>query len=188
MQKTSRQLCSIPNLLSMLRIFILPFFVWAYLWAEPKTGYPLSCILLVLSGLSDLLDGFIARRFDMVTDVGKILDPVADKLTQITILLCLTLRYPSFLPLLLVFALKELLMLTGGLLLLHRHIHPGSAKWFGKIATCFFYLSMVLVVLFPALPFQTMAGIAAANLLLCIFALLMYIPIFFNLKKESGKR
>ena len=83
MQKMSRQLYSIPNLLSIMRILILPFFVWAYLMAEPQTGYPLSCMLLALSGLSDMLDGFIARRFHMVTDIGKILDPVADKLTQI---------------------------------------------------------------------------------------------------------
>lgn len=188
MQKMSRQLYSIPNLLSIMRILILPFFVWAYLMAEPQTGYPLSCMLLALSGLSDMLDGFIARRFHMVTDIGKILDPVADKLTQITILTCLTLRYPSFFLLLVVFALKELMMLAGGLLLLRRHIHPGSAKWFGKIATCFFYLSMVLVVFFPRLPWQLTAGIAAMNLLLCVFALLMYIPVFFTLKKgESGR-
>lgn len=188
MQKMSRQLCSIPNLLSIIRILIIPFFIWAYLGAQPQTSYPLSCILLAFSGLSDMLDGFIARRFHMVTDIGKILDPVADKLTQIAILTCLTLRYHSFFLLLLVFALKELLMLIGGVLLLRRHIHPGSAKWFGKIATCFFYLSMVLVVFFPQLPPQLMAVIAAVNLLLCVFALLMYIPIFFDLKKRETER
>lgn len=186
MQKFSRQLFSIPNLLSMLRILIIPFFAWAYLGMDPEGGYPIACLLLLLSGLSDMLDGFIARRFHMVTEVGKLLDPVADKLTQITILTCLSIRRPSFLLLLLVYLLKELLMLTGGVLLLRRHIHPGSAKWFGKVATCFFYLSMAVVLFLPALHWQVVAGIAGANLLLCLFTLAMYIPVFFSLNKGEN--
>lgn len=186
MPKFSRQMFTVPNLLSILRILIIPFFVWAYLGSDSQGGYPLACLLLLLSGLTDLLDGFIARRFHMVTEVGKILDPVADKLTQITILLCLSVRRPSFLLLLLVYALKDLLMLIGGVLLLRRHIHPGGAKWFGKAATCFFYLSMAAVLFLPALQWQVVACIAGANLLLCLFALAMYIPVFFTLKKGES--
>ncbi|MCI8623989.1 MAG: CDP-alcohol phosphatidyltransferase family protein [Provencibacterium sp.] len=188
MRNVPGQLFSIPNLLSMARIAIIPLFIWTYLETGPGGSYLLSSALLIASGLTDMLDGLIARRFNQITDLGKILDPVADKLTQLAILVCLTLRHPHFIFLFLIFALKELLMLTGGLLLLRRHIHPGSAKWFGKIATCFFYISMILVVLFPRLPPQVVDGIVLINLLLSVFALLMYIPVFFMLKKgEAGR-
>lgn len=108
---------------------------------------------------------------------------MADKLTQLTILLCLALRYPIFWAMLLVLLVKELLMLIGGLVLLKKHIHPGSAKWFGKLATCFFYISMAFIVLWPKLPPHMVNTIILINILLFAFALMMYIPVFFTLKR-----
>ncbi|TCL41082.1 CDP-alcohol phosphatidyltransferase family protein [Harryflintia acetispora] len=177
------QLKSIPNILSLVRILLIPFFLWAFLW---KRSYLLSSGLLIVSGLSDLCDGYIARRFNMVTELGKVLDPVADKLTQLAILFCLSLRYPVFLAALAVFAVKELLMLTGGILLFRKRIHPGSAKWFGKLATFFFYLSTIVIVLIPTLDERVVNTVVLLNILLLLFALARYIPIFFSLKKGGG--
>ena len=98
------QLKSIPNILSLVRILLIPFFLWAFLW---KRSYLLSSGLLIFSGLTDLCDGYIARRFNMVTELGKVLDPVADKLTQLAILFCLSLRYPVFLAALAAMCIRD---------------------------------------------------------------------------------
>ena len=81
------KILTIPNLLSCLRLALIPCFVWAYLVRrDPR----LTVALLLLSGLTDIADGFIARHYDMVSNLGKVLDPLADKLTQAAMLVCLT--------------------------------------------------------------------------------------------------
>lgn len=182
MRSMTLQLIKIPNLLSLLRILLIPFFIAAYL---SNNNPLLAPLLLVASGITDMLDGMIARRFHMITDLGKILDPVADKLTQLAILSCLALHYPLFISLLCVFLTKELLTLVGGLLLYHRRIHPGSAKWFGKLATCFFYLSSIVIVMFPAMKLTYVNGLIWVNIALLVFAFIRYIPVFFLLKKTE---
>lgn len=181
------QLKSIPNLLSLLRILLIPVFLSCYLTAQTPQEYLIASVILILSGLTDLLDGFIARHFHMITELGKVLDPVADKLTQLTTILCLTVQHHIFLLLLLFFVVKELLMLVGGAILMRRKIHPGSAKWFGKLTTCFFYLSMFALVLIPSLPSSVIVVVMIINILLFAFSLAMYIPVFFRLKKISTK-
>ncbi len=137
---------TIPNALSALRILIVPFFAWCFLadqlcWA---------IALLLLSGLSDLLDGFIARRFNQITELGKILDPFADKLTQGTVALCLAIKFPMIGPVLGLFIAKELSMLCCAIVLLKKHKHPGAAKWYGKVATVMFYVSVSAIVVMDA--------------------------------------
>ena len=81
-QNTRKQLFTIPNLLSLLRLCMIPLIIWLYC---TQKNYALTAVVLVLSGLTDMVDGYIARRFNMVTDLGKALDPVADKLTQASV-------------------------------------------------------------------------------------------------------
>lgn len=183
MPKVSTQMASIPNLLSILRIVLIPFFILSFLGAKDNNQYALSSAILIVSGITDMLDGAIARRFNMVTDVGKILDPVADKLTQLSIIICLSLRHPVTLLLFAVFAVKEIMMLAGGVLLFRRGIHPGGAKWFGKLATGFFYVSMIVLVLLPGMDGRYINAIIIANMALLLFSLSKYIPHFFRLKK-----
>jgi len=109
---------------------------------------PLTIAVLVLSGLSDGLDGIIARKFDMVTDLGKLLDPFADKLTQIAIAVAICITHNKLIPLLILFALKELLMLCGSLRLLKKGQRPCEAQWYGKVATVVFYLAMLIILIF----------------------------------------
>ena len=106
---------TIPNLLSLIRILLIPFIIWLYC---ARKAYLCTIIVIALSGFTDIIDGKIARKFNMVSDVGKVLDPVADKLTQATLVICLTARYPWMWALLALFAVKECLMLLWGYLTL----------------------------------------------------------------------
>ena len=81
------QILTIPNLLSIIRLLMIPLIIWLYCEAQQ---YGLAVIVILLSGLTDIVDGFIARKYHMVSDFGKILDPAADKLTQAALILCLS--------------------------------------------------------------------------------------------------
>ena len=115
---------TIPNLLSVLRILLILPFVYFFMTGNVL----LAGLMLALSGLSDLFDGMIARKFNQ----GKMLDPVADKLTQGTVAICLAIWEPVLLPILAIFIVKELAMLAGGIyLVLKRKKRPSGGKWYG---------------------------------------------------------
>ena len=101
---------TIPNCISLFRIVLVPCFAWIFLTAEQPEEFALAAVLLVVSGISDLLDGWIARRFHMTSKLGKILDPAADKLTLFGVFVCMWIRYPEFWPLYALFISKEVLM------------------------------------------------------------------------------
>lgn len=140
--KTRNKNLTVPNALSVLRILIIPFFAWFFLRGQ----LVVAAVLLVVSGLSDAFDGLIARRFNQITELGKMLDPLADKLTQGVVALCLAIKFPIICPLLIVFILKELLMLVGAAVLLKRKKRPCAAMWYGKVATVLFYVSVSVIV------------------------------------------
>ena len=125
---------TIPNLLSVLRILVIAPFAYFFLHDELLW----AVVMLAFSGLSDLFDGMIARKFNQITELGKMLDPLADKLTQGTIAICLAVKHPLLIPILAIFVLKELGMLIGGCVLLKKKKRPCAAKWFGKVATFLF--------------------------------------------------
>ncbi len=143
---------TIPNLLSFIRILLIP--VFAVLFAKGML-IP-AVIVLAVSGLSDLFDGKIARRFNQVSELGKILDPIADKLTQATIAIMLFLTFwraqdrtlHLFAWVFLLFIVKELVMLIGGALMIGFGIRPGAAEIYGKAATMAFYLVMIVIFAF----------------------------------------
>ena len=138
---------TIPNLLSFIRILLIP--VFAVLFAKDELIW--AVIVLALSGLSDFFDGKIARRFHQVSELGKILDPIADKLTQATIAVMLFLKFfhaqnhtlHLFAWVFLLFIVKELVMLIGGAMMIGFGIHPGAAEIYGKAATMVFYLVII---------------------------------------------
>ena len=105
-----------------------------------------AIVALGLSGLSDALDGMIARHFNQITELGKMLDPLADKLTQGTVAICIAVHYPSIWPLLALLVLKELVMLCGACYLLKNGKKPCAAKWYGKVSTTLFYIAIGLIV------------------------------------------
>ena len=141
---------NVPNLLSLLRIFLIPPFIILFLMGGNYVYY--SLIPLLLSGLSDSLDGVIARRYHMVTEFGKLLDPIADKLTQVAVVICMAIRVHRLIPLVVLMAIKESAQTIGGAILLRKGNPVHSAKWYGKLSTCLFYAAMASVLLFPAMP------------------------------------
>ena len=162
---------TIPNLISLFRILLIPLIIWLYCG---KKQYAATIAVVAISGVSDIIDGKIARKFNMVSDVGKVLDPIADKLTQVTLVICLTARYPWMWALLALFAVKECLMLLWGYLTLKSTDTINSAKWYGKLSTVVLYAVMMILILFVNIP---EAG-ATALMLLCggvmLLSLVMY--------------
>ncbi len=136
---TSSTFFTIPNILSIIRILMIPFIVWAYC---VKKDFTLAFILFTVSAFTDVADGFIARRFNMITDAGKILDPIADKLTQAAVIFCLCLASNSVAMWILlgVLVVKEIAMFIMGLISLKAVDEINGAKWFGKLSTVVIFL------------------------------------------------
>lgn len=176
---------TIPNALSILRILLLPVFVWLYLesFDRPEMLY-WAFGVLVLSGITDSLDGIIARRCNQITDFGKILDPVADKLTQVTVVICLALRYSDVVYLVGVCLFKEVFQAVGGLILLKRGEKVQGARWYGKVSTFTFYGAMaILVLLGDRLPRVVVVALVAVVALVMVFAFVKYLTMFCRLQK-----
>ena len=91
---SKKEIFSIPNLMGYFRILLIPVFCYLYITAETEREYLYAALVVLLSSLTDLFDGKIARRFHMVTELGKALDPIADKLTHAALAICLATRYP----------------------------------------------------------------------------------------------
>ena len=126
---TKNKILTIPNLLSLFRLCLIPVFMWLYC---VEKNYLWTGIILIISGLTDTVDGFVARHFNMISDLGKILDPVADKLTQAAMLFCLLTRFPLMIVPLGLMVFKEFFMGVTGLLLFRRRerylVRTGTAR------------------------------------------------------------
>ena len=140
---------TLPNILSFVRLGMIPFIVWLYCF---RHDYPFATLVVILSGLTDVVDGFIARRFNMVSDFGKALDPIADKLTQIAVLFCLVTKFTYMLFPLAFLVLKELF--SGIVVLIQikktRAVH--GAVWHGKLNTVLLYAMMIVHILWYDIP------------------------------------
>ena len=139
-------LVTAPNILTYLRFLLVAPFIFFFL----NKNYIAAALCIGFSGLSDCLDGFLARKLDQVTSLGKILDPIADKVTLVSVAVCMVIYMPSLLPIMLVMIGKEFLMLLGGLILLIMKITPPPARWYGKVATVIFYLSVCTIIFLKA--------------------------------------
>ncbi len=180
------KIITIPNILSLFRIFLLPAFVLLYLHADTTWELLRAAIILAISALTDLFDGKIARKYNMISRLGKVLDPIADKLTHITIAFCLCWRIPPMLYILILLIIKELSMMGMALYGTFRKNKKiwDSAQWYGKVSTTIVFVILIVLVLFPHLPS------AVVNVLIIIAALgltgslLMYIRMFWQLNSK----
>lgn len=185
------RIITVPNGMSVLRILLVPVFAAFYL----NGNLPAAVTTLVISGVTDMLDGLIARRFNQITDLGKMLDPFADKLTQGVVALCIAIRFPSIRPLLVLFILKELLMLSCAVVLLKKHKRPCAAKWYGKVATVMFYMSVSAIVLLDGLGImgpdkQNIAAFVMLGLtgIMMAYAAVKYFQIFLAILREPEEK
>lgn len=162
------QIFTIPNLLSVIRLALIPLIIRLYC-EERKYDWAVAVILI--SGMTDIADGIIARHLNMVSDFGKILDPVADKLTQAALIICLTVKHKWMYGLIVLFAVKELIMAVYGYLAIRKKDSVNSAKWYGKVNTVVLYLVMTVLILFPEIS-ETFA-----NILICLCGAMMLLSL-----------
>ena len=139
--KYKDKIITIPNILSLIRICLIPLIAWLYLG---KQDYILAGIFVLISGLTDIVDGFIARTFNMISDVGKVLDPVADKATQAVVMILLAFSFPLMLIPICVLAVKEIFMLITGYMIIKKCDIVLGAEWHGKAATVMLSITMAL--------------------------------------------
>lgn len=202
---------TIPNLLSFLRIIMVPIFAVLFLKGT-REGYIWSVVVLALSGLSDFFDGKIARRFNQISALGKLLDPLADKLTQITIAVVFFITFSksddsvihAFSYVFIAFLVKEAIMVVGSVIMIAMGLRPGAAEMPGKVATFAFYLIMISMIAFGkgievvnaiagttnlVYPTPVMIVLVVISLILTLIAFFSYIPsVKEQLKQRKEKK
>ena len=151
MKDWKKELLTIPNLLSLFRLLLIPVYVTIYLNATEGYHYVIASAILAVSCLTDMIDGKIARKFNMISTVGKILDPIADQATQFTLIICLAIRHPVLWGLLVLFLVKEIFQLVAGLIFLRKGLMLDGALISGKISTTILFVSLIVLVLLPDL-------------------------------------
>ena len=162
---------TIPNLLSVVRLCLIPIFMWLYCVKKDSLW---TAIVLAISGLTDIADGYIARRFNMISDVGKALDPIADKITQGAMLLALITQFPTMrLPFVLLLV-KEVIVGVGSLIVIHKTDEVEGAVWHGKVTTALLYSTMILHLLWPGIPHVVSCGTIIACVGMMLASLVMY--------------
>ena len=189
---------TIPNWLCFLRIALIPVFATLFI----KGSYIPAFILMIVAALTDLLDGKIARKFNMVSNLGKILDPIADKLSQIAIVVILIVKYwDGYLKyILFLFIVKELLMVLGGALLMAKGMRPVAVEMWGQVATTVFYVFMIIIIALGGegcalydvaffkpfiLPEWLITAMVVISALLAFVSLFGYAPGFIRQLKEN---
>ena len=191
------ELKHIPNILTIFRIVLIPFIVLSIV----NNQFSLAIVLFTISSISDILDGVIARKFDFISDFGKLMDPVADKLTQVSIVCTLAIKGVIPIWIFIVLILKELIMMLGGLYLYKREDIVVYSKWYGKCTTVLIYLAVIssfLIEVFPVIGKEfSFLGynitfdvvIYTVALMFAFFSLLSYIQEFGKnvLKKIKNK-
>lgn len=182
-QNLRKELFSIPNLMGYFRIALLPVYFMIYTNAKSVRDYYIAAGLMFLSFLSDFLDGKIARRFDMVTEFGKILDPIADKLTQGVLFLTFAIRFRPIAVLLAVFLVKESVMGLLGLYMMRKGWNMNGAKLHGKICTFLLDFSMMFLLIFPEIHPKAVLAMS----LVCIAAILISFELYLSMYYRAWK-
>ena len=180
---TQNKILPIPTLLSLFRLLLIPVIIWLY--TVRKDYFPAGA-LLILSGLTDLADGFIARHFNAVSNVGKILDPIADKLTQAAMLFCLITRFPLMAAPFGVLVLKEIFIGTTGLLMIRKTGKVVGADFHGKVATTLLYAMMILHIFWIGIT----PAVSATTIVICLVSMLFTLVVYGkrNVRVLRGKK
>ncbi len=180
-----KEIFSIPNLLSLFRLALIPVYILIYMNAEKPSHYYLSAGILAVSCLTDLIDGRIARHFNMITTLGIILDPFADKATQFTLIVCLAIKHPVLFFLIALFVLKEgFQLIAGGFNLLKKGKMLSGALLAGKICTTVLFVSLILMVMIPTMSDETVLIITVVDAGFMTVSFISYILAYFGKNKK----
>ena len=175
-----KDLFTIPNLLSLFRLVLIPVYVSIYLKAEDMVDYAIAAGILAVSCLTDMIDGKIARHFNMISTIGKVLDPVADKATQFTLTVCLAVKHPVLWHLACLFVLKEGFQLIAGIIAFCQGKMLSGALVTGKVCTCVLFVSLILLVLLPDLNPKVIDIITLIDSVFMMISFVHYAIVYFK--------
>lgn len=175
-----KEVFTIPNLLSLFRLVLIPVYAYIYLNATENYQYLIAGSIMAVSCITDMVDGKIARRYNMISNLGKILDPLADKITQFTLTLCLSLKYPVLRPVLCLFIVKEIFQAVMGIIHLRKGRMLPGALMAGKVCTTILFISLIALVLFPNMHPKFVDAIAAVDTVFLVISFISYILAYFG--------
>lgn len=175
-----KDIFTIPNLLSLFRLVLIPVYATVYLNATQNYQFILAGFILAVSCLTDMIDGKIARKYGMITTLGKVLDPLADKLTQLTLTICLSMKYPVLYPVLGLFIMKELFQLVIGVVFLRKGKMLPGALLAGKVCTTVLFISLIALVLLPDIDPAAVTVIAVIDALFLGVSFMSYAMAYFG--------
>lgn len=178
------ELFSIPNLLSYFRLLLIPVYLIVYFQAKNAAGYRIAAAILILSAITDFLDGKIARRFHMITEWGKILDPIADKLTQAAVAISLAFRFPLMRTMVALLAVKELAMAAMGTYMLKRGKKMDGAQWYGKVSTTVFFVVMIVLIFFVDISYFVAGILIWISMIFMFLSLCCYTRLYYRMAKD----
>lgn len=174
-----KEIFTIPNLLSLFRLVLIPIYIAIYLRANTAADYYLAAGILAVSCLTDLIDGKIARHFNMISSLGKILDPLADKATQFTLIICLALKYNVLWYLVGLFVLKESFQLIAGAINLRKGKMLKGALISGKVCTTILFVSLIVMVMLPNLSEKVVNILVIVDAVFMLIAFIEYVVAYF---------
>ncbi len=177
------KILTIPNLLSFFRLCLIPLFMWLYC---VERNYLWTGIILIISGLTDTVDGIIARKFNMISDLGKVLDPIADKVTQAAMLFCLLTRFPLMIAPLALMVVKEFFMGVTGLLVIQKTGKVFGADWHGKVNTWLLYAMMIIHVFWYNIPDVVSKVLIGICVVMMLISLVLYGRHNLKALRETG--
>lgn len=179
--KYQNKILTIPNLLSFLRLCMIPLLVWLYIG---KQDYAITLLVLLLSAVTDIVDGFIARKFNMISNFGKAFDPVADKLTQMSMLFCLISRFPYMIVPFLLLVVKEVFTGITALISIKRTKTVKGAVWHGKLTTVALYSMMAIHLIWYNIPHTVSLILVGICIGIMLMSFIMYVIRYFRAIKN----
>ena len=179
-----KEICTIPNMLSIFRLVLIPVYIYIYLNATEPHHYSIAAGILAISCLTDMIDGKIARKLNMISQLGKFLDPLADKLTQFSLIVCLSVHHRALRVLLGLFLVKEMFQLIAMILNLRKGKALNGALMSGKVCTTVLFISLIIMVLMPGLSEQITDLITGICLIFMLIAFVDYIRAYYGKNKK----
>ncbi|HIU41845.1 MAG TPA: CDP-alcohol phosphatidyltransferase family protein [Candidatus Egerieicola faecale] len=180
---------NVPNTLTVVRLILVPVFVITMFAPLPQSWRWLPLAIIVLSGITDVADGYIARRFNQITQLGKVLDPLADKLSLLALSICIAIKFFPFWVIAVVVIIKEILQILGGGYLMKKKIKIPSSRWFGKACTAVTYCCYIILLALPIFhlipPLWVLWTMVAVILALMLLAFFSYLPVFLRLLQQN---
>ena len=173
-----KDIFTVPNVLSLFRLALIPLYVSIYLTAKERMDYYIASIILAVSCLTDMIDGQIARRFNMISAFGKFLDPLADKLTQFTLMICLCIKHHVLIALVVLVFCKEVFQLVAAYIHFRKGQMLNGAQISGKICTTVLFISLIVLVMIPDISQKAVNWIAIVDAVFLLIAFADYIRLF----------